>query len=311
MRVIRREGGAVKVGGQELAGPGATLFIDTAPTPEALAWLGERFGFHPLALEDCAHEDQRVKFDQYADHLFTVIHRFSPTADDADLTSTELNAFLAPDLLVTVHSTPLPEVDQVFARCSQEPELLARGADFVLYLLHDAITDLHFTLADALTEEVELIAAEVLDGSPEPDVAERIARSRQHHAVLRRRLAPQREIYAALSRPGLGLVKEQTAIYFRDVVDHLVRITEEVDQGREILASTMDAYLSHTSSRLARLTTRLTLIATIFLPLNFVVGFFGMNLEILPPSVAVPLVLACVLGLPTALWLFFRRRGLL
>lgn len=311
MRVIRLEGGEARVGGQELAGPGAPIFVDLAPTPEDLAWLGERFHFHPLALEDCAHEDQRVKFDQYADHLFTVIHRLSPSPDESELGSTELNAFLTAEALVTVHSVPLVEVDQVFERCRLEPELLARGPDFVLYLLHDAVTDDHFTLADALTEEVERIAAEVLSGQPEADVAERIARSRRQHALFRRRVAPQREIYAALSRPGLGLVKEQTAVYFRDVVDHLVRLTEEVDQGRELLSSSMDAYLSQTNNRLTNVTTRLTLIATIFLPLNFVAGFFGMNLEILPPAVAVPLVLACVAVVPLGMWLFFRRKGLL
>ena len=104
---------------------------------------------------------------------------------------------------------------------------------------------------------------------------------------------------------------EQTAVYFRDVVDHLVRLTEEVDMGRDLIASSMETYLSQTNNRLSLVTTRLTLVATIFLPLNFVAGFFGMNLEILPPRLAVPIVLASVAVLPVALWLFFRRKRLL
>jgi len=308
MRVIRLEGGAVREGGQALAGPGALRWIDLAPTPENLAWLGATFHFHPLALEDCAHEDQRVKFDQYPDHLFVVIHRLSPSPDDTEIVASELHAFLTADVLVTVHSAPIGEVDQVMARCGREPELFARGPDFALYLLHDAVTDIHFSLADTLTEEVETIAAEVLSHQAEPDVAERIALTRRQHAVLRRRLSPQREVFAALARPGQALVREQTAVYFRNVVDHLVRLTEEIDMGRDLLASTMDAYLSQTNNRLSHVTTRLTLIATIFLPLNFVAGFFGMNLEIFPPRVAIPMVFASMVAMPVGMWLFFRKK---
>lgn len=310
MRVIRLEGGEAKVGGRELAGPGGPIWIDLAPSEADLRWLGERFRFHPLALEDCANEDQRVKFDQYADHLFTVVHRLAPSPDDCEIVTTELNAFLTTEALVTVHSAPIVEVDALFERLAREPALLGRGPDFALYLLHDAITDLHFTLVDALTEEVEAIAADVLAREPD-EVVERIAMARRQHSLLRRRLSPQREVYAALARPGQGLVKEQTAVYFRDVVDHLVRLTEEVDMGRDLLASSMETYLSQTNNRLSLVTTRLTLVATIFLPLNFVAGFFGMNLEILPPAVAVPLVLATVVMLPIALYAFFRRKRLL
>jgi magnesium transporter len=137
---------------------------------------------------------------------------------------------------------------------------------------------------------------------------DRIAAVRRAHALLRRRLAPQREMFAALARPGQQLVRDQTAIYFRDVVDHTVRLTEEIDTGRELLASAMDAHLSQANNRLTQVTARLTLAATIFLPLNFVAGFFGMNLEILPPHVAIPLVLAAMVGMPLAMFLFFRWR---
>jgi magnesium transporter len=310
VRVIRVEGGVAKVGGRELTAPGAPVWIDLAPDEAALRWLGERFGFHPLALEDCAHEDQRIKFDQYPDHLFTVVHRLSLSPDDTEIVTAELNAFLTDQALVTVHSAPIGEVDQVFERCAREPELLARGPDFGLYLLHDAVTDLHFSLVDALTEEVEAIATDVHAREPD-DVVGRIALARRQHALLRRRLSPQREVYAALARPGQGLVREQTAVYFRHLVDHLVRLTEEVDMGRDLLASAMDTYLTQTNNRLSLVTTRLTLVATIFLPLNFVAGFFGMNLEILPSRVAVPLVLVTLVVLPASLYLFFRRKRLL
>lgn len=309
MRVLRLEGNEVRTGGPELAGPGAPRWIDLAPTPEEMAFLADRFHFHPLALEDCLHEDQRAKLEVFPDFLFSVVHRLSPAPDDSGLEAAELSAFLTAEALVTVHSAPIQELDTVFARCSAEPVLLTRGPDFVLYLIHDAISDLHFALVDALSDDAEALAEEVTSGTPGPNVAERIMMARRQHSLLRRRVAPQRELFAALARPGQGLVRDQTAVYFRDVVDHSVRLSEEIDTGRELLASTMETLLSQANNRLTMVTTRLTLIATIFLPLNFVAGFFGMNLEILPAAVAVPLVVAAMVAVPVGMYVFFRRRG--
>jgi magnesium transporter len=310
MRVLRIEGGRAVRGGRELVRPGAPLWIDLAPTPENVAWIGATFQFHPLALEDCAHEDQRPKFEQYPGSLFSVVHRLAPTPDDASLLALEIDSFLTSEALVTFHSAPIAELDRVFDRCADEPELLARGPDFVLYLVHDALTDVHYALVDALTGDIEEIADEVAahEATDGHELLDRIVSLRRAHAVLRRRLSPQREVFAALARPGQQIVKDQSAIYFRDVVDHSVRLTEEIDMGRDLLASAMDAYLSHSNNRLSAVTARLTLIATIFLPLNFIAGFFGMNLEILHPKVAIPLVLTVMAALPTVMFLVFKRK---
>lgn len=308
VRVMRVEGAAARVGGEELAAPGATFWVDCAPTPAALAWLAERFRFHPLALEDCAHEGQREKYEQYEGHLFTVVHRIAPSPDDAELLAFELHAFLTPEALVTVHSVPIPELDAVWERCARG-DTLSRGPDFALYLVHDAVTDVHFRLVDALTLEVEEIAEEVTSDAPGDDLLQRIVAARRQHAVFRKRASPQREVFAALARPGQPLVRDQTAVYFRDVVDHAVRLMEEVDMGRDLLASAMDAHLSQTNNRLSTVTTRLTVVASIFLPLNFVAGFFGMNLEIFPPPVAVAIVVVSLVATPAAMVWFFRSRG--
>jgi len=313
MRALRIDDGRVLSGGRELVRPGGPLWVDLPPTAENIAFVGQTFQFHPLALEDCAHEDQRPKFEQYPASLFSVVHRLAPTPDDSALLALEIDAFLTPDVLITFHSAPIAEVDRIFQRCADEPELLARGADFVLYLLHDALTDVHFALVDALTGEIEEIADAVAahEGRDGHELLDRIVSLRRAHAILRRRLSPQREVFAALARPGQGIVKDHTAIYFRDVVDHSVRLTEEIDTGRDLLASAMEAYLSHSNNRMSAVTARLTLIATIFLPLNFVAGFFGMNLEILSPKVAVPLVIVAMIAMPaTMFWVFKKKRWL-
>lgn len=314
LRTLRLEGGKISSGGRELCAPspspGARLWIDLTPDAENLAWLRERFGFHPLALEDCAHEGQRPKFDEYVEALFCVVHRLGPTPDDQGVESRELHAFLSPDALVTVHSAAIAELDRVFDRCAADPAHLGRGTDFALYLVYDALTDLHFAVADALTNEVEELAAEVTAGSEDRGLVNRILQARRTHALLRRQLAPQREVFAWLARGG-ERVTPRTALYFRDVQDHLLRVTEEIDVGRDLLGSIMEVYLSLVNNRMTSITTRLTLVATIFLPLNFLVGFFGMNLEIVPAPLAKVMVWVSVLSLPPAMWLLFRRKRLL
>lgn len=313
MRVLRAEKGKVIAGGRELIRPGAPIWVDLPPTPENLALAGETFRFHPLALEDCAHEEQRPKFEQYPGSLFSVVHRLVPTPEDTGMVALEVDAFLTADALVTFHSARIAEVDKVWDRCAGEPELLARGPDFALYLLHDALTDVHYALVDAQSAEIEEVADEVAThaAAGSREILEQIVMLRRSHAILRRRLSPQREVFAALARPGQALVRDQTAIYFRDVVDHSVRLTEEIDTGRDLLASAMDAHLSHNNNRMSAVTARLTLIATIFLPLNFLAAFFGMNLEILPSKVAIAIVLAALTIVPPAMfWLFRRNRWL-
>jgi magnesium transporter len=139
------------------------------------------------------------------------------------------------------------------------------------------------------------------------DLVERIALARRKHAVLRRKISPEREVFSALARPGQAFVRDQTAVYFRDTVDHSVRLTEAVDMGRDLVASAMEAHLSRSGHKLSAVTSQLTVVATIFLPLNFLVGFFGMNLEILPPRMAIPLVLTAIASVPFGMWLLFRR----
>ena len=314
LRAIRLESDRVTSGGLDACGPGADfLWVDLSPDPENLAWLGERFGFHPLALEDCANENQRTKFEEYPESIFMVLHRLAPSPDESDVQVRELHSFLGHDLLVTVHSAPIAEIDRIYDRGCIAPEFVARGADYVLYVICDAITDIHFAIADSLAEEIDELLSEVMGGTPgdEEDLLARILQARRTHATLRRRLAPQREVYAALTRQGETRVRSQNQPYFRDVLDHLLRLTEEIDTGRDMLGSAMDVHLSMANNRMSGTTARLTLVATIFLPLNFIAGFFGMNLQILPAPLAIPLVLAAMVALPVGMFVLFKRRRLI
>jgi magnesium transporter len=309
LRVERLEGNEVRSGGRELAAPGATIWVDCTPDPENLDWLGSRFGFHPLALEDAAHADQRSKFEDYPGTSFIVLHRLSGDPDGEGVGDKELHAFLTAEALVTVHVEPIAELDAVFQRTKGDPEVLRRGPDFALYLVYDAITDAHFALADRLSDDVEVLNEEVLENPREKEVVARISDLRHKLAHLRRRLAPQREVLAALARPGQPVVHEKTVVYFRDVQDHVVRITEELDTARDLVSQTMEIYLSSVNNRLSAVMARMALAATVFLPLTFVTGFFGMNLPHTDDPRGWWVVAAFVVALPPAMWLWFLRRG--
>jgi magnesium transporter len=309
LRVLRLDGGMVRCGGRELATPGSTIWVDCTPEPENLDWLATRFGFHPLALEDAAHADQRSKFEDYPGTDFIVLHRLGNHPAGEEVGDQELHAFLTADSLVTVHVDRIGELDAVFDRVKGDPAVLDRGADFTLYLVYDSITDAHFQLADALTDQVEVLNDEVLEDPREREAVARIAALRHQLAHLRRRLAPQREVLAALSRPGQPVVRERNVFYFRDVQDHVVRITEELDVARDLASQTMEIYLSSVNNRLSSVMARMALVATIFLPLTFITSVFGMNLPGTGQPLGWWLVGGTTLVLPPAMFLLFRRRG--
>lgn len=309
LRVLRLDGDAVRCGERELATPGSTVWVDCTPEPETLDWLSTRFGFHPLALEDAAHAGQRSKFEDYPGTTFVVLHRLGSHLDGEEALDQELHAFLTPDALVTVHVDRIVELDAVFDRVKKDPAVLDRGPDFALYLVYDAITDAHFQLADSLSDEVENLNEEVLENPREAEAVSRISLLRHRLAHLRRRLAPQREVLAALSRPGQPVVRDRTVVYFRDVEDHVVRITEELDVARDLVSQTMEIYLSSVNNKLSAVMARMALVATIFLPLTFVTSLFGMNLPGTDRGIGWWLVGATTIVLPAAMFVVFKRRG--
>jgi magnesium transporter len=274
--------------GQDLANvsppkTGCIRWIDLVEQDAAkLRILAERFRFHPLAIEDCLHFDQRPKLESYSDHMFLVIHGFRVNGDKA-LTSSavELHIFLGRDFLVTVHECPLPELDAVWSRLVQEGNLLQRGADYVCYLIADALIDGYFPVVDGIMAKIDQLEDRVLDVSEEVNLHD-ILDLKRLLVEMRRVLSPQRDVLALLTKRGEGWINEHTAIYFRDVYDHVLRLHEAVESAREMVANTRDAYLWSASQRTNEIMKRLTILSAIFLPLTFLTGFFGQNFEHMP-----------------------------
>lgn len=296
--------------------PGVLRWVDLREqdAPQ-LELLRERFGLHPLAIEDCAHLDQRPKLEEYADHLFLVIQGFASQGDQVrELELLELHAFLGERFLVTVHQGEIAPLEQVWRRLATEPNLLERGVDFVYYLVADGFVDANFPILDLIADELDEIEDAVL-ASPDRKDLQRIFELKRHLVVMRKVLSPQRDAFGLLAKRGDPHVGERTALYLRDVYDHLVRINESIEANRDLLGNALDAYLSAVGQRTNEIVKYLTIMSAVFLPLAFVVGFFGQNFDDLPffrawvhsDHLMWGMIATC-LALPAALLVWFRRK---
>jgi magnesium transporter len=291
---------------------GVVRWIDLAgQEEEGLRLLGERFGFHPLPLEDCLHFDERPKLEEYGEYLFIVLHAFAcPKGDPREVHPQEVHAFLGNGYLITVHATDVAALEAIWKRVEGDPNLARRGADFILYLVADTIVDSNFPIIDLLSEHLEGIEDSVLSAGDPGDLT-RIFALKRTLVLMRKVLSPERDLFATLAKRGDPRVSEKTAFYFRDVYDHLVRIYESIDTGRDLLGNALEAHLSMISNRTNEIMKRLTLLSAVFLPLTFITGFFGQNFEHLPfhSDTLMYVMVACCILIPTGMVLLFRRSG--
>ena len=315
-----RDGRVVSTEGSERVAPpppGMLRWVDlTSPDAAQLELLRERFDFHPLTIEDCGHLDQRPKLEEYRDHLFLVTQGFSARGDKVEeLELHELHAFLGEHYLVTVHETPIAALEETWQRLSREPKLFERGVDFTYYLVADGIVDDNFPILDRIADELEELEDSVLS-SPRRKDLQRIFELKHHLVSMRKVLSPQRDVLGLLTKRGDARVSERTAVYLRDVYDHLVRINESIESSRDLLGNALEAYLSAVGQRTNEIMKYLTIMSAVFLPLAFVVGFFGQNFENLPfledwthsDRLMWGMVVTCV-AVPAAMLAWFKRKN--
>jgi magnesium transporter len=246
------------------------------PDADEERFLAETFSFHPLALEDLRKRGQRPKLEDYDKYMFLVYYGARDGAGaEAEVDLQEVHAFLSGGYIVTSHAGPIAALEEARKRLEAQPP---RSEQFVVYRVIDGLTDSFFPVLERLDDELERLDEEIFD-DPSPAHLEQITRLRRQLVELRRVATPQRDLLARgtediLEIPGLQADSRE---YFRDVYDHAIRISEQIDSFRDLLSGSRDAYLSTVSNRLNQITTQLTVVATIFLPLSFLVGFFGQN----------------------------------
>ncbi|MFN8008974.1 MAG: magnesium/cobalt transporter CorA [Terriglobia bacterium] len=287
------------------------LWIDLInPSESELAKLQKAFEFHPLSIEDSSHFRQRAKIDQYEGYLFITLysHRYEPKTDE--IVGDELHVFLGSNYMVTVHRTPLPALTKAKERYELESEPLRKGPDFFLYLIGDELIDSYFPLLEQIEEKMDNLE-EQTQRDPNRNVMRAIFSLKQQLIHLRKAAGPQREVFSLLSTRHYDLIDRRLSFYFQDVYDHVVRIYEMLETDRDLLGNILDAYYSSLSTRLNEVMKRLTLIATIFMPLSVITGLGGINFRHMPfdSPFAFTLLLLSLLLVPLGMMLWFKRKN--
>ncbi len=289
--------------------------VNGRPDPATLRELGAQFGLHELALEDVLNEGQRPKLEIDDDQIFLIL---SLPIHDGELDVAQISIFAGENYVICF--CPLAEDPFEPVRKRLRPHgnrIRARGADYLLYALVDLIIDASFPLLERFSVRLEDLEDELLE-KPDAETLAQIHALRRDLVLLRRVLWPHREVIGMLIREGVDLIDERTQPFLRDCYDHTIQIMDLLESFRDVSSSLLDVYLSSISQRTNEVMRLLTMIATIFIPLTFIVGVYGMNFDNPQSPWAMP-ELSWYYGYPL-IWLvmiviaggmiwYFRKRG--
>jgi len=283
------------------------------------------FDFHPLAVEDCGHgreeEGHLPKVEDFGDYLFVIVNPVesvpppngSRSSYKLTIRTTQLSAFLSKRALVTHHYKPLRSIGYASQLIAKNPQSLGRGPDYLFHIIIDDIVDNYTPILDRLDEVIDGMEDEVFHQASQRTMA-RILHLKKDIITVRRIAFYQREMLNRLSRGEFQLITSDEMIYYRNVFDHLVRMTDLADSYRDSVSGLLDAYLSVTSNNLNAVMKVLTIISTVFLPLSVITGFFGMNFQYIPGATWEYGMLAILLMMVAVsvgmLWVFKRRKWL-
>lgn len=271
--------------------------------------LGKRFGLHALVLEDITTIGQRPKVDDYGDYLFATLHMLEHD-DHAGVRVNEISLMFGRRWVISVQERASGCFESLLTRLEKGSKLRKGGADYLAYSVIDAVVDNYFVVLEKLGDEMEPYQQQVVD-NPTPQTLRALNRLRNDLLLCRKSISPLRDAIIMLQRSESTLIEPSTDIYLRDLYDHIVQAMDSVDIMRELLTGLHDLYLSTISNRLNAVMKTLTMIATIFIPLTFVSGIWGMNFAVLPLSdhpEGFWLVGGLMLAMGLGMYWWFRKR---
>ncbi|MGH2621876.1 MAG: magnesium/cobalt transporter CorA [Anaerolineales bacterium] len=256
------------------------LWVDIQKEPRETVepLLREVFGFHPLAIDDALDETHVPKVDDWGTYLYLVLHGVlnSTVGQEDGLQTDEIDIFAGSRYIVTFQDYPIPAVDRAWNVVQRDPRVLTQGAGHLLYRIIDETESDYLTLLDSIDETLSRIEDEIF-ANPEPALLSEVFSLKRVLLRIRRGIAPQREVINKLARGDFQQFSPEDRMYFRDVYDHLVRLNDILESLRDLVGSAMEIYLSVVGNRLNDVLKTLTIITTLFMPLSFIAGFFGMN----------------------------------
>ncbi len=282
---------------------------DPSETHQKLEYLlGQIFQFHPLAVEDVITESHVPKVDAWENYIYVVTHavQFDTSVNDVD--TSELDAFIGLNYLITYHDEPIAALERVWTNCIRDDRHTRRGPDYLFYELSDAIAADYLPCMDAIDEALDQLEVKIFD-RPNTETISQIFKLKSTVLNLRRVLSPQREVMNKLARDDFSVIDAKDRIYFRDVYDHFVRMVDLNESLRDLVSGTLDTYLSVTANKTNDIVKSLTIITLLFMPLSFITGFFGMNF--FASSLVVDTVINPYLMFGSAIFLMLAIPGLI
>jgi magnesium transporter len=289
------------------------LFGEPLATGEQI--LRHIFNFHPLAIDDALHEVHLPKLDDWQKYLYIVLHGIHlQESDKTSLSNPELDIFLGPNYIVTYHKVPLTAVDRVWETCQRDERLRQNGPDHLLYRLADELVTDYMSAVEQLEVALDHLE-DAIFASPTSGTLEQIFTLKRIVLRMRRVVAPQREVLNKLARDPYEMIDPADRVYFRDVYDHLIRLYDLIDNFRDLVTGALDTYLSVINNRMNDIMKTLTIFTTLFMPLTFITGFFGMNffqpsipLEVWTGRIMFMATLLVIALVPVGMFWWMRRR---
>ncbi len=289
----------------------AWINVDGIHHVDVIEKMGAHFGLHPLILEDIVNTQQRPKLEGYNDYLYVVVKMLSHGEQTRRVQAEQVSLILGPDFVLSFQEQEGDVFDAIRERIrAGKGRIRTMGADYLLYALIDAVVDSYFAICEVFGDRLEEMESRAI-ANPEPETARRIHAMKREAILLRKALWPLREVVNGLLREDSPLVTETTRLYLRDVYDHTIQVIDAVESFRDMLGGLLDTYLSSLSNRMNEVMKVLTIIATIFIPLSFVAGVYGMNFDVMPElhwRWGYPAALLIMLGVAAALLCYFRKR---
>ena len=285
--------------------------VDGTQDAEMLRQIGEKFGLHPLALEDVINGGQRPKIEDFGDHIFITLKLPKKPDTTSSVGTEQVNIFLGPNFVITIHDSS-DSFDPVIQRLRENKGKIRKmKAGYLAYALIDLIIDQHFPIMEAIAEHIEGLEDE-LQENPAPDIVKEIRGIKRDLILIRSSIWPTREVINAMEREEPELISDEAKLFLRDVYDHTIQIADMVESYRDILSEMFNIYLSVKADNTNEVMKVLTIFAAIFIPLTFIAGIYGTNFDFVPElkwKYSYFVMIGLMIVITLAMLRFFRKRG--
>lgn len=291
--------------------------IDGVHDPNIIEAIGAHFGIHPLVLEDIMHTNQRPKMEVFEDYIYLVYRMLYQNDSDKEIQSEQVSIILTKNVVLSFQERPGDIFDPIRERIrSNKGRIRKMGADYLAYSLFDGVVDNYFVILENIGESLEEMEDQLLD-DPKPETLQRIHSFKADMIFLRKSVWPLREVVNGLLRGESTLITKATGIYLRDVYDHTIQVIDTVETFRDMISGMFDIYMSSVSNKMNEVMKVLTIFASIFIPLTFVAGIYGMNFD---PGISpfnmpelqwyfgYPFALTIMLGMGLLMLWYFKRK---